>query len=287
MNESGVPDAKGYAIARSALFDALRALAPLPEKSIVLVGAQAVYLRAPEQVIPSIAPFTLDGDIVADPHKIRRPRIIIELLEGAGFTLRGANGLYVLAGAPIDEQYAARVDIFVPAGVEHTWEAEGYNMRDARATFVQSGLELALVDHSTMIVMPVDVSRKNEGIAVEVAGTVALLIAKAWKIHDRFEEGVEAFREVVKDITDIYRLLRSSTPEELQTSIHCLPSEETIISVAQSGATYLRKLCTRGGPAIDLLREALGSASEGELIVESLTALVDEFCLLVEGRCPD
>ena len=87
MNGTGASDAKGYAIARSALFDALLALAPLPEKSFVLVGAQAVYLRAPEEVIPSIPAFTLDGDLVADPLKLRRPRLIIEHLERGGFAL--------------------------------------------------------------------------------------------------------------------------------------------------------------------------------------------------------
>lgn len=287
MNNTGAPDAKGYAIARGALFDALLALAPLPPNSFVLVGAQAVYLRAPEGVIPSIAPFTLDGDLVADPLKIRHPRLIIEHLERGGFSLRGTNGLYVLSKAPLDEQYAARVDIFVPASDEHKWEIESYSTRDASAIFVQPGLELALVDHSPMEIRPIDTSQPNESITVEVAGTLALLIAKGWKIHERFEQGPEAFRDVVKDITDVYRLLRSSKIEELHAAVHGLPPDRNIVSVAQTGAAHLRKLCRERGPAIRLLSETLGTVAEVELIAESLEALVDEFCALVEESLKD
>ncbi len=68
-------DGRGYAIARRTLIHALRALAPLPEGSFVLVGAQAVYLRAPNG-IATIAPFTLDGDLAADPRKIGSARAI-------------------------------------------------------------------------------------------------------------------------------------------------------------------------------------------------------------------
>jgi hypothetical protein len=175
-------DARGYAIARNTLIDALLALATLPPKSFVLVGAHAVYLRAPE-IIPSVAPFTLDGDIVADPQKIRRPRFIRERLEAAGFSLRGERGgLYYLPNAPPDDQYASKVDVLVPAGVAHLWEMDGYSARDASATMEQPGLEVALVDHSPMLIEPIDSDQGSKSVVIEVAGSVSLLVAKGWKI---------------------------------------------------------------------------------------------------------
>jgi hypothetical protein len=101
-------DSEGYAIVRRTLISGFRALASFPKNSFVLVGAHAVYLRAVEN-IPSIAPFTLDGDLVADPRMIGRPRRIRDHLEAAGFVLRGSTpGLYCIP-APADEQSTERL----------------------------------------------------------------------------------------------------------------------------------------------------------------------------------
>jgi hypothetical protein len=54
-----------YVMARRALIDALDALGPHRD-AIVLVGAQAVYLRVGEADL-AVAPFTTDGDLVIDP----------------------------------------------------------------------------------------------------------------------------------------------------------------------------------------------------------------------------
>lgn len=273
---------RGYAIARSTLIEALRALAPLSPEGFILVGAHAVYLRAPE-IIASIAPFTLDGDLVADPRKIGRARLIRDRLEGAGFELRGrAPGLYSDTAAPSDEQYAARVDILVPSGVAHLWEAEGYSARDASATMALPGLEVTLVDHSPMLLAPIGVRRNTEPVTVEVAGIVALLVAKAWKIWERHEQGEEAFREVGKDVTDVYRLLRASRADELQATLRNLSHDARVASIARDGATHLRSLCIDDGPAIELVRELLGASQEAEIITASLAALVEEFHGLVE-----
>jgi hypothetical protein len=90
MNDSGA-QLEGYATARRILIDAVRALSQFPLDSIVLVGAQAVYLRAPEDVVP-VSPYTFDGDLVVDPRVVRRPRFILDSLEKAQFALRGSEG---------------------------------------------------------------------------------------------------------------------------------------------------------------------------------------------------
>jgi len=55
-----------YVEARRVLLDALTALTP-HLGALVLVGAQAVYLRTQGR-IESYQPFTTDADLVLDPH---------------------------------------------------------------------------------------------------------------------------------------------------------------------------------------------------------------------------
>jgi hypothetical protein len=63
-----------YVQARRALLDALTALRPHLE-AVVLIGAQAVYLRT-EGRLPGYQPFTTDADLVTTPPRppVRRER---------------------------------------------------------------------------------------------------------------------------------------------------------------------------------------------------------------------
>jgi len=54
-----------YVAARRVLLDALFALAP-HGKAVIVVGAQAVYLRTGDANL-AIAPYTTDGDLVINP----------------------------------------------------------------------------------------------------------------------------------------------------------------------------------------------------------------------------
>ena len=276
-------DAKGYAIARRTLIYALRSLAPLPEGSFVLVGAHAVYLRAPE-VIASIAPFTLDGDLAADPGKIRVARAIPDHLERAGFVFRNEfGGLYWRGDASDDERDATKIDILVPQLMEHQWQAEGFQRRDYLATQSQPGLELCLVDHSPMRLGPIGGDDSEESIVVDVASILALLVAKGWKIGERFAQGADAFREVRKDIADVYLLLRAADFEAMETVLRQKCKRDDLRDVARRGAQYLNDLCGGEGPGLFLLREIVGRGEEADLILASLGALAEDFAGLVES----
>lgn len=72
-----------YAQARSALLDALIALESQKD-SIVLVGAQAVYLRTGETDV-GVAPYTTDGDLAIDPITLGDSPLLEEAMKGAGF----------------------------------------------------------------------------------------------------------------------------------------------------------------------------------------------------------
>src|SRR5687768_12099430 len=72
-----------YVTARRVLLDALDALGPHRE-AIVLVGAQAVYLRVGEADL-AVAPFTTDGDLAIDPDVLAEIPPLEQALMQAGF----------------------------------------------------------------------------------------------------------------------------------------------------------------------------------------------------------
>jgi hypothetical protein len=277
-------DDKNYATARKTLISGLIALADFPPGSFVLVGAHAVYLRAP-RIVPSMAPFTLDGDLAADPRKIGRPRDILDRLEAAGFSLRGEyGGLYGIPDAPQDEKEASKLDILVPQGVAHPWKKlDSYGARDVSATMEQPGLELALFDHSPMTLSQIDPSQRPQSIRVEVAGTVALIVAKGWKIGERFEQVGDSFQEVGKDVGDVYRLLAASNAAETRATLEGLPLDGDLRGIARKGARYLLEVCSGGRAGTVLLRNFLGRSDEADVIVASFEALVEEFHADVEA----
>lgn len=282
MNEFGaLPN--GDVIARSALIDAISALNRVSETGFIVVGAQAVYLRT-EHVTLRIPPYTLDGDIVADPRRVRQARIILETLQSANFEIRGYEGLYHLPAADDSVRIATRIDVFVPARFENDWDLNGYNQRDRTAVMSQAGLEIALTDHSIMELHGLngDARRVN----VKVAGAVALLIAKGWKIGERFQKGPEEFQKVGKDVADVYRLLLVHDADELSSALRRIPREPRYTETIRTGAEYLRSLCTHGGAGLELLREPrlLGDSEEARQSIKSLGYLVEEFCGLVAAN---
>ena len=60
-----------YTVARTVLLDALEALGEHRE-ALVLVGAQAIYLRVGEADL-AVASYTTDGDLAIDPRILRAP----------------------------------------------------------------------------------------------------------------------------------------------------------------------------------------------------------------------
>lgn len=79
-----VPDPE-YVAARRVLLDALDALGA-QRRAVVLVGAQAIYLRVGESDL-AVAPHTTDGDLAVDPRALHDEPDLGGALRGAGFRL--------------------------------------------------------------------------------------------------------------------------------------------------------------------------------------------------------
>jgi hypothetical protein len=100
-----------FVLARRVLLDALDALGPHRD-AIVLVGAQAVYLRVGEADL-AVAPFTTDGDLAIDPTILAEIPPLERALMDAGFLpkTKDSVGIWITKRATsqhIDAEVARR-----------------------------------------------------------------------------------------------------------------------------------------------------------------------------------
>src|SRR5260370_8395548 len=79
----GVPDPL-YVRARAGLFDAVEALG-LHRESVVLVGAQAIYLHTGDADL-AVAEYTTDADFTPSPGDLADAPLLGDLLGARGFT---------------------------------------------------------------------------------------------------------------------------------------------------------------------------------------------------------
>jgi hypothetical protein len=108
-----------YVEARRVLLDALAALTP-HLSSLVVAGAQAVYLRTGEGDL-AVAPYTTDGDLAVDPTSLLPDPALEAAMTAAGFTLsiRGGSaepGIWVASAVVRGNQVLIPVDLIVPEG---------------------------------------------------------------------------------------------------------------------------------------------------------------------------
>lgn len=199
-----------YVAARSVLLDAFGALES-HLGALVLVGAQAVYLRAGEGEL-AVAPYTTDGDIAIDPSLLGREPELAKAMADAQFHVSGDVGRW-LADRTIDgTRYRVPVDLLVPAAVggpgRRGARLEGH---DAHASRKVSGLEACLVDNDPMEIGALADSDPRT-FTVRVAGAGGLFAAKIHKIAER-SGTPDRLRD--KDALDIYRLLRATPANEV------------------------------------------------------------------------
>jgi hypothetical protein len=198
-----------YASARRVLLDALDAMGAHRD-SIVLVGAQAIYLHTGDAAV-AVAPYTKDADLVIDVGVLRAAPTIGSAMQDAGFILTGQPGAWVKDDIPVDlmvpQALAGRKGRGADLGPHGTKVA-----RQAR------GLEGAVVDRAKHAIRALEPSDPRVFIA-QVAGPGALLVAKLHEIAERIDE---PSRLHDKDSLDVLRLLRQIDVEVLLAGIRLL-----------------------------------------------------------------
>ena len=261
---TGAPDSV-YIQARRVLLDALEALRE-HRSALVLVGAQAIYLRIGEGGL-AVAPYTTDGDIAVDPEKLSSAPKLEDTMTAAGFVLSAQPGVWIGTGS-------VEIDLLVPESVG------GGGRRGARlgehgnrAARKARGLEAALVDNTSMEIAALapDDARRFE---VAVAGPASLLVAKLHKLADREED---AGRLEDKDALDTLRLLRAIGTGELSTELSKLADDRRSAEVTTEAIGHLQVLFgSANAPGSKMAARAAAPLEDPETIAASSAALAGD-----------
>jgi len=233
--------------ARAALLDALNALAA-HQDSVILVGAQAVYLHT-GQASFAIAEATKDSDLAIDTRVLGDSPLIEDAMTSAGFVLDPTSRQ---PGAWISPK-GVPVDLMVPELLsgKRSRRAAKIPPHGGQAARRTVGLEAAVVDHNARTVESLDGDGRSA--IVQVAGPAALLVAKLHKIGERVES---PDRLNDKDAHDIYRLLVATTTVDMATATRRLLADELSSDVTRVAVGLLHTLFAEGA-------ETLGSVMAG------------------------
>jgi hypothetical protein len=226
-----------YLIARRVLLDALDALGEHRD-AIVLVGAQAVYLRVGDADL-ALAPYTTDADLVIDPHRLAEIPPLEQVLLGAGFAPASGDSVGVwLTRKRTSRQVEAEiaVDLLVPLSVSPGSGRRAARLpgHHAKAARIVRGLDGAVVDADLMRLSALEPD-DGRSVEVRVAGAGALLIAKAHKIDDRLGSD----RLTDKDAFDVLRLLRGTATADLADRFRRLSLDDRSAAATQRGRALL------------------------------------------------
>lgn len=222
--------------ARRALLDALEALGS-HRKSIILVGAQAIYLHTGMAEV-ALAEFTTDADLVIDSRELSDAPLVEAAMKAGRFL------------HPVDRnprvwvsRDGVQVDLMVPAAIAGTGrrgvDAPPHDRTSMRKSI---GLEAALVDNSEMEIGAFDPNDARR-FGVLVAGPAALLVAKLHKLYERIDEARAVEN---KDAHDIYRILVAINTEELASDIHRLLRDDLSANVTVDACRFLSELFSAG-----------------------------------------
>lgn len=202
-----------YVAARRTLLDGLFALGDHVQ-SMILVGAQAIYMHTGDPENLAITPMTTDADLAIDVSILATTPDIGAMLVDAGFASdpNGNPGRWTSSqGVFFDLMVASH-----QSGTEkRTARAARLATHDQRTARIVRGLEPALIDNSGMAVRAFEDGDSRE-IQIKVAGPAALLAAKAIKIGERLTgEGARPDRVKAKDALDAFRLVQAIDTAEL------------------------------------------------------------------------
>ncbi|GGM22828.1 hypothetical protein ACFFX1_10880 [Dactylosporangium sucinum] len=274
-----------YVAARRVLLDAAGALGEHCG-ALVLVGAQAVYLRAGDADLHVVAPYTTDADLSVDPAQLDDDPAITAAMTAAGFTLKikvGGNGVEPgawqrstnVGGVP----QTIEVDLMVPEAL-----APGHGSRDARlphhgknATRWAAGLEAAVLDNTAMAIASLEPDHDPRTTVLRVAGEAALLMAKAHKLGERLAAGTPD-RIKPKDAGDVFRLMRApATPSQAGARLAELGRHPDCTDSVAVGVGYLADLFGRPrARGVELAVQNLAAAVSEDELREVMPHYMDE-----------
>ena len=265
-----------YVAARRVLLDALFTLAP-HGKAVIVVGAQAVYLRTGlNDVAITIAPYTTDGDLALDPTLLGDDPELATAMDKAGFRLENP-GVWHATERVGGEDVVIPIDLIVPEAASTGEGRRGarLGLHGNRAARRAVGLEAALVDHAPMTVSAVDPTDDRQ-MTVEVAGVAALLVAKAHKIHDRVQTA-RPDRLSDKDAADVYRIMQTARPAAVADTLRDLLATPLSAEVTRQALDYMEELFgRRAADGVAMAQRALRLAIDEAQIATLCIAFTEQ-----------
>ncbi|MEY2435955.1 MAG: hypothetical protein QOF97_791 [Acidimicrobiaceae bacterium] len=278
-----------YIAARRVLLNALSALANHGDAFIV-VGAQAIYLHTGSADLDqTVAPYTTDGDLAVNPSLLGDDPVLEAAMTQAGFHLSPQPGGHIEPGIWIaqatigDVPYEVPVDLIVPEGVATGGGRRGARLgtHGKRAARRAVGLEAALVDN-----VPISISAlepdDDRVITARVAGTAALFVAKAHKLHDRATAPTRD-RLSDKDASDVFRLMLATQPAQVGQRLSELAEDSIAGEVTAAALPMLSEVFgRRGGLGVSMATRALQLAVPAARVEAVCTSYMREVLRVTE-----
>jgi hypothetical protein len=271
-----------YVMARRVLLDALDALGSHRD-AIVLVGAQAVYLRVGEADL-AVAPFTTDGDLAIDPAVLAEIPPLERALMAAGFFPKTAESVGVwITKRPTSKSADTEVaiDLLAPASVSPGTGRRAARLpgHDVRAARIVKGLDGAIVDADVMRLAALEPADAR-AFDVRVAGPAALLVAKVHKISER--QGTD--RQIDKDALDVLRLLRGTERADLAGRYEKLLTDARSAEAAKIGRGMIEtQFAARAGVGVEMAIRSAGPLADADEIAASCAALAGDLLAVLKG----
>jgi hypothetical protein len=276
-----------YVAARRVLLDALEALAR-HRQAVILAGAQAIYVRTGSADLDaSVAPYTTDADLTIDPRRLGPEPQLDGAMRDAGFVRSVEPGIWLATTMVDGTQADIPVDLLVPEALagrgRRSAELPGHGRNAARRT---PGLEVAVVDHSDVVIASLEPDRDPRKAPTLVAGTAALFVAKAHKLAERLRDADAGKSQRVKpkDASDVVRLMRADTPDVVGARLRKLSEDEIAGESVRKGVDHIRTLFSRRQAAgVELAVRALAGAMPEDSVQALTVAYVRELLASYES----
>ena len=268
---SGTQHRIEYVEARRVLLDALTALEPHLD-AVILVGAQAVYLRTVDR-LPALPAYTTDADLVIHPEYLAGEPPLGDAMASAGFEHTGEPGMWQrrIRRPGRDGYITVPVDLIVPEEVAPKVGRRGARLPGGHGKIAARktrGVEGALLDHDNLEVTALEPD-DGRRMVVKVAGVAALLVAKAHKLGERLDH---PRRLQSKDAADVYLLIDATDVETMAVQVRRLLTNQLTMSATERSRQYLRQLfATPRSTGTRLAVHALSGVLHGAQVTTTIT----------------
>jgi hypothetical protein len=262
-----------YVAARRVLLDGLDALGT-HRAAVILVGAQAIYLRVGESDL-SVAPYTTDADLAIDPARLAEIPPLEQALQAAAFRLDPANiGIWIRTTTLTTGSVNVSVDLLLPEAVSTNPKSRAAALvgHGRRAVRNVAGLDGALVDQDLIRIGSFEPG-DTRAFDLMVAGPAAMLAAKLRKIEDR----AGSLRSSDKDALDVLRLLRGTTTVELATRYRLILADARSTTAAEKARALLRsQFVARDGVGAAMIARSVGVLADPVELAASARVLAQD-----------